>query len=202
MEEVVGEIMDNIVPLLCKSLSKLREKEVSKMRKILFLAFVMIMALSISAMAFGVGGDVAMIDQLGSFNDASISQYGHSYGGCGWDCPLCSDNIAVILQDGVGNKNYVTQRGSDNLTHALSLGFANTVIQDQDGHDLTAFAIQHGVFNHVTQMQSGKMNVSLVRQVGVANRAMTAQSGGNCFCGDTALISQMGFANNAEIYQY
>ncbi|MGP3778435.1 hypothetical protein ACTWKD_06315 [Halanaerobium saccharolyticum] len=175
------------------------------MKKILFLAFVMIMALSMSATAFGgmgIGGDVAVIDQLGSFNDAAITQDGYSWGGCGWDCPLCTDNIAVILQDGVGNKNYVTQKGSDNLTHALSFGFANTVIQEQNGHDLTAFAVQHGVFNHATQMQSGKMNVSMVRQIGVANKALTMQSGGNCFCGDTALITQMGFANNAEIYQY
>lgn len=177
------------------------------MRKILFLTFVMVMALSMSTLAFyggdmGIGGDFAMIEQSGSFNDASISQDGYAWGGCGWDCPLCTDNIAVILQDGVGNKNYVTQNGSDNLTHALSFGFANTIVQEQNGHDLTAFAVQHGVFNHATQIQTGKMNVSLVDQRGVGNRALTMQSGGNCFCGDTAVINQRGFANNAAIYQY
>lgn len=141
------------------------------------------------------GCTVAEITQVGGFNQASIEQSGGSW----------ASNLAVIDQNGIGNKGSIVQGNfaDHNIAVINQDGWNNQASINQQGFSAdynAAFVTQEGLGNKASVDQYSSHNLASIGQNGMCNTASISQGtmGGSNY---TGTISQTGFANAASILQ-
>ncbi len=108
-------------------------------------------------------GNMALLYQTGSFNQAEIEQIGIR-------------NIAIIYQEGLNNFASQLQQGNDNLALIAQRGDGNQALQEQVSNGNSAIIIQIGSSNYASQYQGGTGNWrSLIIQEGIGQRAVVYQ---------------------------
>ena len=108
-------------------------------------------------------GNMALLYQTGSFNQAEIEQIGIR-------------NISIIYQEGLNNFASQLQQGSDNLALIAQRGDGNQAFQEQVSNGNRAIIIQIGSSNYAYQYQGGAGNWrSLIIQEGIGQRAIVYQ---------------------------
>jgi len=108
-------------------------------------------------------GNMALLYQTGSFNQAEIEQIG-------------TRNLAIIYQEGWNNFASQLQQGNDNLALIAQRGDGNQAFQEQVSNGNSAIIIQIGSSNYAYQYQGGTGNWrSLIIQEGIGQRAIVYQ---------------------------
>lgn len=108
-------------------------------------------------------GNMALLYQRGSFNQAEIEQIG-------------TRNLAIIYQEGWNNFASQLQQGNDNLALIAQRGDGNQAFQEQVSNGNRAIIIQIGSSNYAYQYQGGTGNWrSLIIQEGIGQRAIVYQ---------------------------
>lgn len=140
------------------------------------------------------GCTVAEITQIGGFNQGSIEQNGGSW----------SSNLAIIEQEGIGNKGSIVQAPFADHNKAIidQNGWNNQAAINQNmGADYNeAYVTQDGLSNKANIEQYSAHNLASIGQNGIGNNASISQgiASGSHY---TANVSQTGFANSATILQ-
>jgi hypothetical protein len=179
------------------------------MKKLFVVALVLILALSMSGLAWA---NTAEVTQEGNDNVVELTQAGSNFVEIGQDG---DDNKATVVQDGVNELNIVQagvfQVGDENTADTTQVGYQNTACIYQlssaiaSGYD--ASVAQTGDNNSAIVLQQALAalgegydvtsgNKAVVNQDGSGNVAHLIQLGDN-----TSYITQSGNDNNASVFQ-
>lgn len=106
--------------------------------------------------------------------------------------------IAYSMQVGVDNTSHITQsNGPNQVAYVLQYGVGNRARTWQSGTNNTAVAMQYGYGNEAAIYQLGVNNYAAVHQIGAGNGAIVGQYGSN----QHLTVNQIGFGNKAFVVQ-
>jgi minor curlin subunit len=118
--------------------------------------------------------NVALIQQVGCFNQAQISQSNNSgilpnvaeinqvgYNNSASSNQSGNGNLTLIGQYGTANSADINEVGNFNLAGVLQIGNSNTVQQDLIGNGLGLLVFQYGNDNFINQVQTEPTSIPL-----------------------------------------
>ncbi|MDP4205222.1 MAG: hypothetical protein Q8859_04435, partial [Bacteroidota bacterium] len=142
-------------------------------------------------------GSVAMINQDGKDNEATIDQNAYKFGFC------LTPNFASIYQDGDYNEATIEQEGAGNKACVVQLEDGNKADVEQEGKNNLANVTQTGEYTFANIEQEGIGNTATILQVGdepltfqVLDQTITDPRDGAAMI---ASIKQEGVGNEASI---
>lgn len=161
---------------------------------------------------YGQGGS-ADLTQTGERNELDVTQFGSRYYlGTTTFTQTGNDNVASVAHDGgfstidfaqTGDRNdaQISQGARDGTLSGQQLGNDNEVILEQSFDSPTLLVLQDGNANFADVLQASYEASADLSQIGNDNQATIRQITESLYGGDTAIVTQQGNGNVANLLQ-